>query len=214
MSAFDRLPPHPRRHDPVRHAYSSRVVFLEHWPVADAPPSDPAPRWAPGLDAYLAAYHRIGNPWLWYGRLAAGRARLAAALADPARQCWRIDADGAFAGFCELVLRGPLDAEILHFGLIPAAQGRGLAGRLMATALAGARAGGAERVWLHTCSEDSPGAVGFYQHAGFRIFATRLEWVTDPRRCGLLPAQTGDGIRLPWSGEAAAAAFSAAGDAG
>lgn len=213
MNTIDRLPPFSRTYDHGHHAYSSRVVFLEQWPAALTPPTHPAEPWNPGPDDYLDAYHRVGNPWLWYGRLEMGGARIAADLADSARQCWRIDADGGFAGFCELVHRSPLDAEILHFGLIPAVRGQGLGGRLMRTALAGALSMGARRVWLHTCSEDSAEAVGFYQHAGFRIFGTRLEWVTDPRRRGLLPATAGEGTRLPWSGEAAAAS-SEAGDAG
>ncbi len=213
MDDINCLPPFSRTYDPVRYAYSSRVVFLEQWPMEPMPPSEPAQRWSPGLEDYLDAYHRVGNPWLWHGRLAMGEARITADLADPAQQCWRVDAGGEFAGFCELVYRNPLDAEILHFGLTPAARGHGLGGRLMRTVLADALSRGARRVWLHTCSEDSAEAVGFYQHAGFRIFGTRLEWVTDPRSRGLLPAATGDGIHLPWSGEAAAA-FSATGGAG
>ncbi len=207
---IDRLPLFSRTYDHARYAYSSRVVFLEQWPRALTPPAEPAAPWSPGPDDYLDAYHRVGNPWLWYGRLAIGEARIAADLADPARHCWRIDANGELAGFCELVYRNPLDAEILHFGLTPGARGRGLGGRLMRTALAGALSMGAGRIWLHTCSEDSAEAVGFYQHAGFRIFGTRLEWVTDPRYRGLLPAATGEGVRLPWSGEAAAALSRAA----
>ena len=214
MNALDRLPAYRRRYDVARHAYSSRIVFLEQWPLEIAPPEKPATPWAPGLDDYLAAYHRVGNPWLWYGRLSQGKAQLAADLADPGRQCWRIDAHGDFAGFCEVIHRSPLDTEILHCGLTPTARGHGLGGRLMQTALAGAVAAGARRGWLHTCSEDSAEALGFYRHAGFRVFATRLEWVTDPRRRGLLPPDTGDAIELPWSGDEAFAAFSAVGDGG
>lgn len=214
MNVVDCASPYPRLYDRTRYAFSSRVVFLEQWPAKLAPPAAPAAQWHPGLDAYLEAYHRVGNPWLWYGRLAMGEDRIAADLADPAQQCWRVDADGELAGFCEVVYRSPLDTEILHCGLTPAARGRGLGGRLMRTALAGALSMGARRVWLHTCSEDSAEALGFYRHAGFRIFGTRLEWVTDPRYRGLLPASTGGGIALPWSGEEAVAAVSAAADAG
>lgn len=214
MRMSDCLAPFQRRYRADQFGYSSRVVFLEQ-PV---PPVDDwveqAPRWSPDVDAYLAAYHRVGHPWLWADRLAGGRPAIERDLERPEQVCWRIDRSGRLAGFCELVLRADRQAEILHCGLVPDARGRGLGRRLLTSALAGARAMGASRVWLHTCSEDSPAALAFYQAAGFRIVATRLEWVIDARRRGLLPASAGSAVDLPWTGAAAARAFSADSGAG
>ena len=205
------LDPFQRRHRSDRFGYSSRVVFLEQSVDSTHAWAEQADPWFPGIDDYLDAYHRVGAPWLWSDRLAMGRDRIARDLADPRQRCWRIDDGEGFAGFCEVVARPPAEAEILHCGLIPAARGRGLGRRLINSALAGARALGARRVWLHTCSEDSAAALGFYQRAGFRIFATRLEWVIDPRRRGLLGADAGDAVDLPWTGQQA---VNAAADAG
>lgn len=101
-------------------------------------------------------------------------------------------------GFCELLLRSPLDAEVLHCGLVPGQDGRGLGTALLATALACAARESVRRVWLHTCSEDHPGALAFYRRQGFRPFACRWEWVTDPRASGLLPMSAGSSVDLPW----------------
>lgn len=208
------LEPFQRHYQPDQFGYSSRVVFLEqpvdsttHW-------AGGARRWFPDVEAYLHAYHRVGNPWLWSDRLARGQSAIACDLDNPDHCCWRIDQQDGLAGFCELIVRSGGQAEVLHCGLVPGARGRGLGQRLIGSALAGARALGARRIWLHTCSEDSAAALGFYQRAGFRPVATRLEWVIDPRRRGLLPAAAGDQIDLPWTGAQAVRAFNAAADAG
>lgn len=214
MTASHRPESFQRHHQPDQFGYSSRVVFLEQPVVSTHDSAGQAVPWFPDIDDYLDAYHRVGAPWLWSDRLAMGRERITRDLSDARQQCWRVDDERGFAGFCELVSRRPGDAEVLHCGVVPTARGRGLGRRLINSALAGARALGAQRLWLHTCSEDSAAALGFYQRAGFRIFATRLEWVIDPRRRGLLDADAGDAVNLPWTGEAAVKAFSAAVDAG
>jgi ribosomal protein S18 acetylase RimI-like enzyme len=216
MGSFACLPPFQRHYRPDQFGYSSRVVFLEQPVAAVGDWVEQAPRWSPDVDAYLAAYHRVGHPWLWADRLAGGRPAIERDLERPEQICWRIDRAGRLAGFCELILRASREAEILHCGLVSDARGHGLGKCLLTSALAGARAMGARRIWLHTCSEDSPAALGFYQAAGFRIVATRLEWVIDARRRGLLPATAGAAVDLPWTGAAAAGAFSAdsGGDSG
>ncbi|PZA00290.1 N-acetyltransferase [Gammaproteobacteria bacterium 2W06] len=210
----DPLDPFQRYCRADQFGYSSRVVFLEQPVDSTTAWAEKARRWFPGVEDYLQAYHRVGNPWLWSDRLAQGRAAIARDLDNPDHRCWRLDQGGGLAGFCELILRRDGQAEILHCGLVPGARGQGLGQRLMGSALAGAQALGARRIWLHTCSEDSVAALGFYQRAGFRPFATRLEWVIDPRRRGLLGADAGDQVDLPWTGAQAVHAFSAAADAG
>ena len=43
------------------------------------------------------------------------------------------------------------------------------------------------RFWVHTCTLDSPGAIGFYQRSGFRPYAIEVEVADDPRLSGHLP---------------------------
>ena len=41
--------------------------------------------------------------------------------------------------------------------------------------------GGIDRFHLHTCSIDSPGALGFYLRSGFRAVRRSIEIADDPR---------------------------------
>ena len=68
------------------------------------------------------------------------------------------------AGYYELELTGD-DVLIAHFGLVPAAQGRGLGGHLLTHALRRAFELGS-RAWLHTCTLDGPHALANYEARG------------------------------------------------
>lgn len=196
---------HDRHYDIARGRYSSRVMHLEQVDPADAPtPRDPPrgvalQRWhAPPLDEYLELFHRIGDRWLWHGRLVGGEAAVAAWLADPGARVFRLMTPHGVAGLAELDATRPAEVEIAYFGLCPEWQGRGLGGYLMRAVLAEAwRVHGVERIWLHTCSEDHPDAVDIYRHLGFRAFHEEVEWVDDPRLLGLLPRSAGPHVPIP-----------------
>jgi hypothetical protein len=56
-----------------------------------------------------------------------------------------------------------------------------------ATALqAGWSEAGVERMWVHTCTLDSPGALAFYIKAGFVPYRRQVEAFPDPRLTGLI----------------------------
>ena len=89
-------------------------------------------------------------------------------------------ADGAAPG---------ADAEVVQFGLLPAFVGRGLGGALLTAAAQRAWAmpaaadepgGAVRRVWLHTCTLDSPPALANYRARGFRVFRTETRVKTFP----------------------------------
>jgi GNAT superfamily N-acetyltransferase len=82
------------------------------------------------------------------------------------------------------------NAEIVYFGLVDGAVGKGVGRWLMQEAITRAFAKPVRRLWLHTCNYDHPKALRFYQVAGFRIFATGFEIMDDPRALGLLPRST------------------------
>jgi GNAT superfamily N-acetyltransferase len=75
------------------------------------------------------------------------------------------------AGYFEL-RRHPTDVEIAYFGLVPRFIGQGLGGALLTRAAQEAWTIGASRVWLHTCTLDSPHALPNYLARGFREFKT------------------------------------------
>ena len=55
-----------------------------------------------------------------------------------------------------------------YFGVLPGYQGRGLGKYLLTRAVEEGWRRGANRVWLHTCTLDHPGALPNYLKRGFR----------------------------------------------
>jgi GNAT superfamily N-acetyltransferase len=130
----------------------------------------PLPRPDPALSRRL--YDSVGGPWQWTDRLGWGVARWDAHLAQPGVDTWVGYLDGEDVGYAELVRRG-YEVEIASFGLKPGYEGRGLGGALLAAVTRAAWDAGAERVWLHTCSLDSPAALPSYERRGFRRYDER-----------------------------------------
>jgi GNAT superfamily N-acetyltransferase len=128
------------------------------------------PRPDPALSSRL--YARVGEPWQWTDRLGWGVARWRAHLAQPGVRTLVGYLAGEPVGYAELVREGG-DVEIASFGLLPGYSGRGLGGALLAAVTEAAWAGGAARVWLHTCSLDSPDALPSYERRGFRRYDER-----------------------------------------
>jgi GNAT superfamily N-acetyltransferase len=114
-------------------------------------------------------YDRVGEAWQWTDRLGWGLARWGAHLGQPNVDTWIGSLEGEEVGYAELVRLGG-DVEIASFGLLPGFEGRGLGGALLAAVTQAAWDDGAERVWLHTCSLDSPAALPSYERRGFRIY--------------------------------------------
>lgn len=146
-------------------------------------------RWkAPGIDKYRALYRRVGEPWLWFSRLAMADEALEAILTDPAVEIFAVlDPKGIEIGLLELDFREAADCEIAFFGLIPQLTGQGFGTWLMGQALGLAWRGGVERVWVHTCTLDDPRALGFYIAQGFVPTGREIELLPDPRITGLIP---------------------------
>ena len=139
------------------------------------------------LDRYLALFAAVGEPWLWFGRRIMPRASLAAILADPAVEAFAVTRDGADIGLLELDARSPAEVELAYFGLVPGAVGGGLGRWLMNRAIDRAWSRAPERVFVHTCNLDHPGALDFYVRSGFVPYGRAVEIAADPRLLGHLP---------------------------
>jgi GNAT superfamily N-acetyltransferase len=155
-------------------------------PPADAPaPLDVRRLASPDAAGYRALYAAVGGPYRWRDRDAWSDERLAAHLARPEVAVFTLhDADGV-AGYFELERRADaaaiVEVEILYFGLVAAALGRGLGRRLLERALEEAWALGADRVVLNTCTLDHPAALPNYLARGFRVTREeRYEVADDP----------------------------------
>ena len=137
--------------------------------------------------SYRQLYNAVGERWLWGDRRKLDDDALATIVYHPKVEIYRIFKDNAPAGYVELDFRFGAEVELAYCGLLPPFLGHGLGGPLLRHGLVQAFRGDPERVWLHTCSQDHPGAVGFYQHMGFTVYDREETIIDDPRALGLIP---------------------------
>ena len=128
---------------------------------------------------YLALYRAIGEPLQWDQRLRMQSDVLQALLGDESTHVHILRVHGRAAGLCELVGVGGPEVELTNFGLIPEFQGRRLGPYLLDHSLRAVWSLAPRRVWLHTDTNDHPGAQSTYRRAGFRPYAQRMESFPD-----------------------------------
>lgn len=142
---------------------------------------------APTPEAYRTLFRRVGEPWLWFSRLVMSDAELTAIIHDPAVAIYAVtDPRGVEVGLLELDFRALPDCELSFLGLVPGLTGKGLGQWLMAQAKSLAWRKDVTRFWVHSCTLDSPGAIGFYRKAGFVPYKRQVETFADPRLIGVL----------------------------
>jgi GNAT superfamily N-acetyltransferase len=115
-------------------------------------------------------YTAIGGNWYWLDRLPWSYADWLRYLDRAELETWVVNVSGTPAGYFELERQPGADVEIVYFGLLPAHTGQGIGGWALSEAVRRAWDMGAERVWVHTCDLDHPGALANYQARGFRQF--------------------------------------------
>ncbi len=145
----------------------------------------------PDLDEYRKLFRKIGDKWLWFGRLLMSDEELRSTLYNDKIEIVRIQHGENIVGFVELDFSDPGHCEIVYFGLVPEMNGKGYGRSLMAETLDRAWKDGIERVWLHTCTNDSQRAPSFYQRAGFTAYRREVDMHDDPRLTGHLPMEAG-----------------------
>lgn len=124
---------------------------------------------------YLELYRRVGEPLCWDQRLGMPRDELTQLLESRRSRIYVLrDAQGQALGLCEFE-RGSVDIELKNYGLVPAAQGKGLGTWLLRTALHQEWQLRPGRIWLHTDDWDHPAALRVYESAGFQTYMVREE---------------------------------------
>ena len=129
------------------------------------------PQWE--FNRYL--YWTVGEAWNWRDKRGWSEAQWRAHVEAPDLRTFAAYHDGSPAGYFELrTTDSPPEVEIVYFGLLPAFVGRGFGGALLTSALEEAWMMAPDRVWLHTCTDDHPAALGNYLARGLRIYKTEL----------------------------------------
>lgn len=135
----------------------------------------------PTVSFYRYLYDNVGRAWMWYERRVLDDAALAAIIQHPLVEVYVMYLDGVPAGFVELDRRVGNDIEVAYFGLLPEFIGRGLGRYLLDWAVGRAFEYAPDRLWVHTCNFDHPGALAGYQRAGFEVYEQERTIIDDPR---------------------------------
>ncbi|MEW9918231.1 GNAT family N-acetyltransferase [Marimonas sp. MJW-29] len=141
----------------------------------------------PDVAWYRDIFERVGAPWLWFGRCKLSDAKLDLIISDPNVAIFSLSVDGRDEGILELDFRTEGECELAYFGLTDRLIGSGAGRFLMNRAIGLAWTNPIKRFHVHTCTIDSPNALGFYIRSGFKPYRTQVEIADDPRLIGLLP---------------------------
>ena len=151
---------------------------------------------APDPEWYRDLYRRVGTDWLWVSRLVMPDDSLLAILHHPSVEIWAVMKDGQAEGLLELDFREEGQCELAFFGLAASIIGKGVGRWLMNRAIDRAWSMPISRFWVHTCTVDSPQALGFYIRSGFLPYRRQIEIFDDPRLLGILPKEAAPQIPL------------------
>ncbi len=138
---------------------------------------------------YRALFRKVGEPWLWFSRAVMTDEKLASILDDPEVEAYALHDGTCDVGLLELDFRAGEEVELAFLGLVPGFIGQGAGRFLMNEAIGRAFAGPIRRLFVHTCTLDSPGALPFYIRSGFTPYRRDIEVVDDPRLLGLFPLE-------------------------
>ena len=125
---------------------------------------------SPELQRFL--YRAVGGEYHWTDKMNWSRSQWL-----EASQRWELHilyVEGTIAGYFDLEPQGDAGVEIAYFGLLPDFAGKGLGAHLLTAAVTRARALGATRVHVNTCSLDGPQALRNYEARGFRVHKTEV----------------------------------------
>ncbi len=157
------------------------ITYLE----MRAAPANPAPALPDGVSImqavqptvgfYRFLYNEVGKPWNWKDRNKLEDEALRRIIQHPEVALHVLYVQGTPAGFVELDYRKPPDAQVAYFGLMPDFIGRKLGRFFLEWAVSEAWQRKPQRLWVHTCTQDHPGALPLYEKVGFKPYASKAE---------------------------------------
>ena len=135
-------------------------------------------------ETYRSLFRQIGEDYLWFSRLRMTDQDLTNILSDASYDLYTLQMDGVDLGLLELDFRTTGECELAFFGLDQKLIGKGAGKYLMAEAITRAFERDISRLHVHTCTLDSPQALGFYIKSGFNPTRQEVEIAIDPRLSG------------------------------
>ena len=127
---------------------------------------------APDVALFRLLYRDVGGPYHWRDRNLVADDALRDHFTAPNVELWVQYVHDAPAGFFELQRHADESVEIVYFGIVSTFFGRGLGKHLLTRAVEQAWRLNPTRVWLHTCTLDSPSALPNYLARGFEPYKT------------------------------------------
>lgn len=141
----------------------------------------------PTADWYTSLFRAVGaTDWLWFSRLRMTADALENIIQDPQVEVYSLSCNGEDLGLLELDFRNDGACELAYFGLAKDLIGQGAGRFLMNAAIRKAWSKPIRRFHVHTCTLDSPQALGFYIRSGFTPTRQQIEIAPDPRLDGLI----------------------------
>lgn len=138
---------------------------------------------------YRYLMDRVGRQWHWVNMLTLADDELDTQLAQPDRVVTVLYLDGAPAGFFEIAPVGDGRNELVYFGLMTHATGRGLGRWFLGAAIMAAWASDPSSVIVQTCTLDHPAALSLYQKMGFSPVGQSqgtVQPLTPTQRCAVI----------------------------
>ena len=135
------------------------IVKWENPPVAD----------------YRKIYNQVGANWHWSERNFQTDEEIAQIISGRRTLIYHLKVGQEIAGFAEMDLRKLPEIELKHFGLKLRWIGKGLGKYFLNWIVRKAWAMRISRLWLHTASNDHPGAYYLYKKSGFELFKTEKQ---------------------------------------
>jgi GNAT superfamily N-acetyltransferase len=139
------------------------------------------------LSGYRQYFRAVGEDLMWFSRLIMDDAKLEGILKNPEVDSYLLMRGNEFCGLLELDFSPKPECELAFFGLKKGLIGQGLGRALMDEGLRQAWAKPIKRLFVHTCTLDSPQALPFYIRSGFKPVSVSIEIHDDPRLNGKLP---------------------------
>lgn len=151
----------------------------------------------PDVDWYRTLFRRVGaEDWLWFSRLQMSDQELADIVQHELVEVYAVSDGAQDLGLLELDFRLEADCELAFFGVAKDLIGRGVGRFLMDRAIELAWARPIKLFHVHTCTLDSPQALGFYIRSGFQAVRQQIEVAPDPRLNDLIAREAAPQIPI------------------